>query len=100
RKDSRAAKWKAYYKFKESCLLLVNIGRPDCSILYYRDLDYGFAISSHKSQGSTYNVSMVDVMDIVYDKYGRPYTNASDINKRLYVAVSRAKEKVYLRYGY
>lgn len=100
RKDIRASKWKAYYKFKESCLLLVNIGRPDGSILYYRDLDYGFAISSHKSQGSTYNVSMVDVMDIVYDKYGRPYTNASDINKRLYVAVSRAKEKVYLRYGY
>lgn len=100
RRDIRAAKWKAYYKFKESCLLLVNIGRPDGSILYYRDLDYGFAISSHKSQGSTYNVSMVDVMDIVYDKYGRPYTNASDINKRLYVAVSRAKEKVYLKYGY
>lgn len=100
RKDIRAAKWKAYYKFKESCLLLVNIGRPDGSILYYRDLDYGFAISNHKSQGSTYNVSMVDVMDIVYDKYGRPYPNASDINKRLYVAVSRAKEKVYLRYGY
>ena len=100
RRDIRAAKWKAYYKFKESCLLLVNIGRPDGSILYYRDLDYGFAISSHKSQGSTYNVSMVDVMDIVYDKYGRPYTNATDINKRLYVAVSRAKEKVYLRYGY
>ena len=100
RKDIRAAKWKAYYKFKETCLLLVNIGRPDGSILYYRDLDYGFAISSHKSQGSTYNVSMVDVMDIVYDKYGRPYTNAIDINKRLYVAVSRAKEKVYLRYGY
>jgi len=43
---------------------------------------------------------MVDVMDIVYDKYGRPYTDAKDINKRLYVAVSRAKEKVYLRYGY
>lgn len=42
---------------------------------------------------------MVDVMDIVYDKYGRP-ANASDINKRLYVAISRAKEKVYLRYGY
>jgi ATP-dependent exoDNAse (exonuclease V) alpha subunit len=100
RRDIRAGKWKDYYKFKESCLLLVNIGKPDGSILYYRDLDYGFSISSHKSQGSTYNVSMVDVMDIVYDKYGRPYTDAKGINKRLYVAISRAKEKVYLRYGY
>ena len=101
RKDMRAKRWKEYYAFKESCLLLANIGIPGTDkILYYRDLDYGFSISSHKSQGSTYNVSMVDVMDIVYDKYGRPYTDAKDINKRLYVAVSRAKEKVYLRYGY
>lgn len=42
---------------------------------------------------------MVDINDIVYDKYGNPYTNANDINKRLYVAVSRAKEKVIFCYG-
>lgn len=99
RANMRATKWKAYYKFKDSCLLLTNIGKPDGSIAYYRDLDYGFAISSHKSQGSTYNVSMVDINDIVYDKYGKPYTNVDDINKRLYVAVSRAKEKVIFCYG-
>lgn len=97
--NMRAAKWKAYYKFKDSCLLLTNIGKPDGSIAYSRDLDYGFSITSHKSQGSTYNVSMVDINDIVYDKYGNPYTNADDINKRLYVAVSRAKEKVIFCYG-
>lgn len=42
---------------------------------------------------------MVDINDIVYDKNGHPYKNAKDINRRLYVAVSRAKEKVILRYG-
>ena len=42
---------------------------------------------------------MDDINDIVYDKNGHPYNNAKDINRRLYVAVSRAKEKVILRYG-
>ena len=42
---------------------------------------------------------MVDVNDIVYDRHGDAYTNAVETNKRLYVAVSRCKNKVYLRYG-
>ena len=42
---------------------------------------------------------MVDVNDIVYDKRGRPYTNAVDVNKRLYVACSRCRNKLFIRYG-
>lgn len=98
RKDMRAARWKEYYEFKESCLLLTNIGNNVGTILYQRDLDYGFAITSHKSQGSTYNVAMIDINDMVYDKYGNPYSNIVDVNKRLYVALSRAKDKIYLKY--
>ena len=48
--------------------LLINIGNKDGSIAFTRDLDYGFSISAHKSQGSTYDTVMVDVNDIVYDK--------------------------------
>ena len=96
----RAAKWKEYFKFKESCLLLINLVRSDETVLHYRNLDYGFSVTAHKAQGSTYNVSMVDINDIVYDKNGHPYQNAKDINKRLYVAISRAKEKVIMKYGY
>ena len=50
-------------------------------------------------QGSTFNTSFVDVNDIVFDKYGRPYTDAEEINRRLYVACSRSKNKLYLKYG-
>lgn len=96
---SRASCWKEYYDFKESCLLLTNILSNDGKILYSRDLDYGFSVTSHKSQGSTYDTVLVDVNDIVYDKYGHPYTDAEDINRRLYVACSRAKNKLYLRFG-
>lgn len=99
-KALRSAKWKEYYKFKDSVLLLTNIGDSNGKIIIGRDLDYGFSITSHKSQGSTYNVSLVDVNDIVYDKFGQPYTNAEEINRRLYVACSRAKNKLYLKYGY
>ena len=95
----RAEKWKTYFQFKEGCLLLSNIIKSDGTLLHSRDLDYGFALTSHKSQGSTFDTVFVDVMDIVYDKYGHPYTDAEEINRRLYVACSRAKNKLYLKYG-
>ena len=98
RANIRAQKWREYYKFKESCMLLTNIGDSRGNIIYSRDLDYGFALTSHKSQGSTFDTSFVDVIDIVYDKYGHPYTDVEDINRRLYVAASRCRNKLYLKF--
>lgn len=97
--STRASKWKDYFSFKESCLLLTNIVNSKGELEYSRNLDYGFALTSHKSQGSTFDTALVDVNDIVYDKYGRPYANAEDINRRLYVACSRCRNKLYLKYG-
>jgi len=98
RASIKSQKWKDYYAFKESCLLLTNIQAIDGTI-YSRDLDYGFALTSHKSQGSTFDTSLVDVNDIVYDKYGQPYTDAEEVNRRLYVACSRCRNKLYLKFG-
>ena len=96
----RSQCWKNYFSFKESCLLLTNIINPITrKIEFGRDLDYGFSLTAHKSQGSTFNTSFVDVNDIVFDKYGNPYTDAEEINRRLYVACSRSKNKLYLKYG-
>lgn len=95
----RAQKWRDYFAFKESCLLLTNIVGKDGKNLYSRDLDYGFSLTSHKAQGSTFDTSLVDVNDIVYDKYGHPYADAEEINRRLYVACSRCKNKLYLKFG-
>lgn len=95
----RAQKWREYFEFKESCLLLTNIISKTGKIEFSRDLDYGFSLTSHKSQGSTFDTSLVDVNDIVYDKYGHPYTDAEEMNRRLYVACSRCKNKLYLKYG-
>lgn len=46
----RAQRWRDYFSFKESCLLLTNIINPVTSkIEFSRDLDYGFSLTSHKS---------------------------------------------------
>ncbi|MBO7692965.1 MAG: AAA family ATPase [Acholeplasmatales bacterium] len=97
--NTRSQKWRDYYAFKEGCLLLTNIINKNNKLLYSRDLDYGFALTSHKSQGSTFDTSLVDVNDIVYDRFGHPYANIEEINRRLYVACSRTKSKLYLKYG-
>ena len=99
RASLKAQHWRDYYAFKESCLLLTNILNYDGKILYSRDLDYGFSLTAHKSQGSTFDTSLVDVNDIVYDKYGQPYTDAEEVNRRLYVACSRCRNKLYLKFG-
>lgn len=94
----RSQRWKEYYAFKETCLLLTNIINSKGTILFSRDLDYGFALTAHKSQGSTFDTVLVDVHDIVYNKYGQVYPNAEEINRRLYVACSRCKNKLYLKF--
>lgn len=95
----RAQRWRDYFQFKESCLLLTNIINRSGNIEFARDLDYGFALTAHKSQGSTFDTIFVDVDDIVFDKYGHPYTDAEEMNRRLYVALSRCKNKAYIKYG-
>lgn len=68
--------WGAYYHFKESL--------PDL-----RPTD---ACTIHKSQGSTYDNVFIDLQDISKCR------EASLLKRLLYVALSRAKNKVYL-YG-
>lgn len=46
---SRSAKWKEYFKFKRKYLLANNILNSYGKIIFSRDIDYGFAITSHKS---------------------------------------------------
>uniref|UniRef100_A0AAU8ML68 ATP dependent DNA helicase DDA n=1 Tax=Geladintestivirus 1 TaxID=3233133 RepID=A0AAU8ML68_9CAUD len=96
---TRVTKWREYFNFKNSCLLLTNIVNSSGKIVFNRDLDYGFALTAHKSQGSTFSTALVDVNDICYDKYGVPYRNCEEMNRRLYVACSRAKDKLFLKYG-
>lgn len=96
----RVQRWKDYYAFKEGCLLLTNIlGSDGRTLIYGRDLDYGFALTSHKSQGSTFDTVLVDVDDIVFDKNGVVYADCEEVNRRLYVAISRCRNKAFLKFS-
>jgi hypothetical protein len=97
--SERGSKWKQYFDFKRKYLLASNITNSNGKILFSRDLDYGFAITSHRAQGSTYRNVFVDINDMIYDKYGHPYTNRDEMLRRLYVACSRASNQLVLSYG-
>lgn len=66
-----------------------------------KNIDYGYAISAHKSQGSTYSNVIVDIRDInnpnnnkVIYRMGKPYLLERSAIK--YVALSRTKYMNYL----
>ena len=95
---TRAAKWKEYYNFKKQFLIATNIKQAD-QIKYKRDLDYAFAITSHKSQGSTYDNVFVDVNDMIFTSTGSTYADYEQMLRRLYVACSRARKELVLSFG-
>lgn len=97
---TRAACWKSYFKFKSTYLIAVNIkDKYTGKVVIEKDIDYGFALTSHKSQGSTYNTVFVDLNDMIYDKNGKLYTDIPDMLRRIYVACSRPTNKLYIAYG-
>lgn len=95
----RAQRWRDYFEFKESCLILIEIQNSLGETLINRNIDYGFSITAHKAQGSTYDTVFVDVDDIVFDKLGNIRADCDTINRLLYVACSRAKNKLYLKFN-
>lgn len=95
---TRVKKWKEYFNFKKKYLLAANILNKTGDILYKRDIDYGFAITAHKSQGSTYTNVFVDLTDMIINKNGLMYTDIDDMLRRLYVACSRTKKNLIICY--
>lgn len=71
---AKAKDWKLYFKIKQS----------------FVDLRHGYATTVHKAQGMTLDTVFVDLTDI-----GK-CTVTDTLNRLLYVAVSRARECVYL----
>lgn len=94
----RGAKWRQYFDFKSKYLIMVDLINPDGTFFTSRNLDYGFGISVHRSQGSTYDNVLIDLNDILYVN-GRPNRDRDMVNRLLYVAVSRCRNKAILSYG-
>lgn len=93
-KSSRAGRdWVRYYTFRDSFTLLEPLttkryGKQ--ALVTKKDLDYGYGITIHKSQGSTYNTVFVNGKDINRN------SNDAERLKLWYVALSRASNKVII----
>lgn len=89
-KETRS-RWKQYYEFKNSLFLIDELREDEGkTLICKKDIDYGYAITIHKSQGSTYGIVFVNGKDI-----NKNFTHVE--RRRLwYVALSRASKKVYI----
>jgi len=94
--------WKDYYSFRRESILNVSIDeyadgtkRPSSEVIA-KDIDYGYAITAHKSQSSTYthvfiieddinlNPKIRERNQILYVAYTRPTTTATILSSRIY----------------
>ena len=66
-------------------------------IVSYKDIDYGYGQSVHRSQGSTYNTVNIDLKNIMYGNIGKLQTNREFMLKLIYVAMSRARNFINIK---
>ena len=92
--SARSKKWEAFYKFRGENLLMVDIKDSETGkIIVGKDFDYGYALTSHKAQGSTYNHVFVNLQNMLYGNGNEHIVQSAEmINRLFYVGASRAKE--------
>ena len=81
--------WVGYYQYRNSYCLLENL--YDGNFLKVKkDIDYGYGVTIHKSQGSTYHTVFINGKDINKNQ-------DETVKKKLwYVGLSRASTKVFI----
>jgi len=81
--------WKCFHELHQSFITpsdMVYQGR----VVRKKSIDYGYAITVHKSQGSTYENTFIDMKDILLCRQD------DELRQLQYVAVSRASKMVHL----
>lgn len=91
--EVRRSKWSDYFMFTRQFLVMNDYTRPGLPFpksLVPKTLDYGFAVTAHKAQGSTFKKVAVDYQDIRNNK------RVVERNQLLYVAISRATDELHV----
>lgn len=90
----RRKNWIKYYAFKDTHLTLddIYLYATDGSVYdtIQKELDYGYALTTHKLQGTTVDNIIVDLKDFQVEEYQSKFRN-----NLLYTALSRAKYRAY-----
>jgi exodeoxyribonuclease-5 len=81
--------WQKWYEMKNSFWSMVDL-EYEGRVINKATFDYGYAISIHKSQGSTYQEVFVDANDM------HKCPNPEELRSLQYVALSRARNYVHL----
>lgn len=107
----KGKRWREYYDFKNRYLSLIDFNlfnKGDIKVRgkVTKDLDYGYGLTTHKSQGSTYSNVFINLKNIIYyerDNKLIPISNNNNNpyaiefrNKLTYVALSRASKKAII----
>lgn len=90
-----------YYNFKQRMLSMINITLNEANYkkIVNKDLDYGYALTIHKLQGSTLTNVAVDLRDIIYPTDNVDKPSEIDVrNRLLYVALSRATDNAIIHF--
>ena len=85
----RKQAWTDYYKLMGKFLTPIDIVW-DNRVIRCKSIDYGYAISAHKSQGSSFDDVAVDINNILTCK------DMVEVRQLEYVAISRTRRNAYL----
>lgn len=95
--SERRKNWNKYYQFKDNHLTVDDIVIYDSEGNVYdtiqKELDYGYALTTHKLQGTTTDNIIVNIKDFQVKDYQSKFRN-----NLLYTALSRAKYRAYTIY--
>ena len=83
--------WINYFDFKKNHILMTDIVEGG-KLIVKKDIDYGYGLTSHKSQGSTYENVFINLNDINNHK------TPMERRRLPYVALSRMTKKAFILY--
>lgn len=81
--------WRKYYDIMKSFATPIPL-MFDNRVVKARTFTYGYAITVHKAQGSSYNSIFIDMNNLLLDK------DVSELRQLQYVALSRTKTNAHL----
>lgn len=81
----RERRWRPYFAFRDNFILMHDFYTEDQSLITKKDIDFGYAITVHKSQGSTYNNVAIAYSNLLTCR------DEKERARLVYVAVSRTR---------
>lgn len=93
----RTKKWKSeFYPLRQEYISLVDGYDINKKFIFSKDMDHGYGLTVHKTQGSTYDNIFINLNNIVYDDYNKPRGDIDVRNRLIYVALSRSRYKAII----